>query len=216
MDGASRAEQEERGAPENEGESFTLQQARKTPAYWIALMNNALWAMIITAVFFNLLSIFSSQGITPVVAAATYTTYAATSLVTQLVLGPFANKGPLQVLLAASMAALAAGVVMLIFAATPLLAHMYAVIIGLSTGLIALVGGTLLPRYFGRKHLGKLRGTVLTAQVAGSSLGPFITGALFDLTGSFQISLWIFVGLLVPAAVASAWARQPVQPGLEG
>ena len=64
-------------------------------------------------------------------------------------------------------------------------------------------------RYFGRKHLGKLRGGVLTAQVAGSSLGPFITGVIFDLTGSYQISLWIFVGLLLPAAISSFWAVKP-------
>jgi MFS family permease len=172
--------------------------------------------MIITAIFFNLLPIFDSQGVTPIVAAATYTTFAATSLITQLTLGPVANKGPLQILLMASMATLAGGVVVLIYATTPLLAHAYAVIIGLSNGLISLVGGTLLPRYFGREHLGKLRGSVLTAQVAGSSLGPFITGLMFDLTGSFQISLWIFVGLLVPIALVSLWAVEPTQPVPEG
>jgi MFS family permease len=215
MDGLPADHKSRNQINQGEEESFTLQQARKTPAYWIGLMNTALWAMIITAIFFNLLSIFDTQGVTPMVAAATYTTYAAFSLATQLIVGPYANKGPLQILLMASMATLAGGAVVLIYATTPLIAHAYAVVIGISTGLISLVGGTLLPRYFGRKHLGKLRGTVLTAQVAGSSLGPFITGSLYDLTGSFQISLWIFVGLLVPAAVASLWARQPHYPGAE-
>jgi cyanate permease len=53
---------------------------------------------------------------------------------------------------------------------------------------------------------------VLTAQVAGSSLGPFITGLIYDLTGSFQISLWIFVAMLVPAALVSLRALQPERP----
>ena len=198
------------------GHSFTVKQARKTASYWIALFNHALWAMIITAVFFNLLSIFDSLGITPLVAATTYTTYAGASLLTQLALGPLANKGPLHILLTFSMAALAGGVAVLTFATTPLIAHSYAVLIGISTGLLSLVGGTLLPRYFGREHLGKLRGTVLTAQVAGSSLGPFITGLIFDLTGSFQISLWIFVGLLVPSALISLRATPPPQLVAEG
>ena len=96
--------------------SFTPLQARKTPAYWIALINPALWAMIITAVFFNLLSIFDSMGIAPGVAAATYTTYAIASLLTQLLLGPTANKGPLPVLLLGSMVTLAGGIAILIFA----------------------------------------------------------------------------------------------------
>lgn len=199
-----------------EGVSYTPQQARKTPAYWIALVNNAIWAMIITAVFFNLLSIFDSQGISPIVAAATYTTYAAASLVTQLLLGPVANKGPLQILLMVCMASLAGGIAVLSISSTPLIAHLYAVITGISTGLISLVGGTMLPRYFGREHLGKLRGAVLTAQVAGSSLGPFITGVIFDLTGSFQISLWIFVGLLIPSALVSLRATKPPQLVMQG
>ncbi len=189
--------------------SFDLKAARKTPAFWILLINVSLWAMIVTAIFFNLLSIFDSQGITSSVAAATYTTYAAASLITQIVAGPIADRGSLQYLLLACMSALAAGVVVLTLATSPWLAHSYAVLLGISTGLISLVGGTMFARYYGRKHLGKLRGSVITAQVASSSMGPFITGIIFDQTGSFQISLWIFFGLLIPAAVASLWAVKP-------
>jgi len=115
-------------------------------------------------------------------------------------------------MLLACMALLAAGVAVLTFSVTPVLAHSYAVLIGVSTGLISLVGGTLFARYFGQANLGKLRGGVLTAQVAGSSLGPFITGVIYDLTGSFQISLWIFVAILVPAALISLKATQPPIP----
>ena len=104
---------------------------------------------------------------------------------------------------------LAAGIAVLTVATSPMIAHGYAALIGISTGLISLVGGTMFARYFGRAHLGKLRGEVLTAQVAGSSLGPFITGLIYDLTGSFQISLWIFVGILIPAALISLKAVQP-------
>ncbi len=189
--------------------SFDLKTARKTPAFWILLINVSLWAMIVTAIFFNLLSIFDSQGISSSVAAATYTTYAAASLITQIVAGPIADRGSLQYLLLACMSALAAGVVVLTLATSPWIAHSYAVLLGISTGLISLVGGTMFARYYGRKHLGKLRGSVITAQVASSSMGPFITGIIYDQTGSFQISLWIFFGLLIPAAVASLWAVKP-------
>jgi MFS family permease len=189
--------------------SYDPKEARKTPAYWIMMINSALWAMIVTAVFFNLLPIFGSLGISDAVAAATYTTYAAASLLTQILVGPIADRGPLQVLLLICMGALAAGVAVLSLASSPWIAHSYAVLVGISTGLISLVGGTIFARYYGRAHLGILRGGVLTAQVAGSSLGPFITGLIFDLSGSYLISLWIFVGLLIPAAIFSLRATQP-------
>jgi len=189
--------------------SMDLKAARKTPAYWILLINVSLWAMVVTAIFFNLLSIFDSQGVFPSVAASTYTTYAIAALITQVIAGPIADRGSLQYLLLVCMSSLGAGVLILSLATSPWLAHSYAVLLGISTGLISLVGGTMFARYYGRKHLGKLRGSVITAQVASSSLGPFITGIIFDLTGSFQISLWIFLGLLIPAAIASLWAVKP-------
>lgn len=212
LDGGPVEKKEIPGQQGNSLYSFTVKEARKTPAYWMMMINSALWSMIVTAVFFNLLSIFDSLGISPGVAAATYTTYAAASLVTQLLLGPMADRGSLQYMLLGCMAFLAAGIAVLTFSTSPVLAHSYAVLIGISTGLISLVGGTLFARYFGQANLGKLRGGVLTAQVAGSSLGPFITGVIYDLTGSFQISLWIFVAILVPAALFSLKATQPPIP----
>jgi MFS family permease len=212
MDGGRADTQGESSLPPSREFSFSVTEARKTPAYWIMMINSSLWTMIVTAVFFNLLSIFNDLGISPGVAAATYTTYAAASLLTQLLLGSAADRGSLQFMLLGCMAFLAAGVAVLALAVSPLLAHLYAILIGISTGLISLVGGTLFARYFGKAHLGKLRGGVLTAQVAGSSLGPFITGLIFDLTGSFQISLWIFVAILVPATLFSLKATQPPAP----
>ncbi len=211
IDGMNRAQDDPILADFSADSILTIAEARKSPAYRIMLINAALWAMIVTAVFFNLLSIFDSLGITPVVAAATYTTYAAASLLVQLLLGPLANKGPLHYMLLACMAFLACGIAVLTVANTPLSAHSYAGLIGISTGLISLVGGTIFARYYGRAHLGKLRGGMLTAMVAGSSLGPFITGFIYDLTGSFQISLWIFVGLLIPAIWISLKAVPPVR-----
>ncbi len=97
-----------------------VKQARKTPAYWIMMLSSSLWAMIVTAVFFNLLSIFDGLGISPEVAAATYTTYAAAALITQLLLGSLANRGPLQYLLMACLGFLAAGIAVLTVATSPI------------------------------------------------------------------------------------------------
>jgi len=211
LDGKTEQEEVEATSLEKDENAWTAPQARKTAAYWIMVSNAALWALVITAVFFNLLSIMDSQGISPAVAAATYTTYAAASLITQLTMGPVADRGSLRVLMVLCMTFLAVGIAVLTLASSPWIAHSYAVLIGISTGLMSLLGGTLFARYYGRDSLGQLRGGMLTAQVAGSSLGPLITGLIFDLSGSFQISLWIYVGILVPAALVSLRAIKPVK-----
>lgn len=190
---------------------FSVKEARRTPAYWIMLVSASLFAMIVTAVFFNLLSIFEVQGISPRVAAATYTSFAGVSLATQLLLGRLANKGPLRYMLLACLSTLAGSLVVLSMASTPWLAHGYAALLGLSAGLFSLISGTLFARYYGRAHLGQLFGGMITAQVAASSLGPFLTGLIYDLSGSFQLALWIFAGILVPAGLISLLARPPIR-----
>lgn len=195
--------------------AFSARAARRTPAYWILLVNSSLWSLVITAVFFNLLPIMASRGIPDITAAATYTTYAVTSLLAQLLLGSLANRGSLRVLLLAGMLSLAGGVGVLALVSSAWMAHAYAVLFGVSAGLISLLGGTFIARYFGRANLGQLQGGLQTAQVAGSSLGPFLTGLIYDLSGSFQISLWIFVALLIPAGMMSLRAVPPAWQSLE-
>jgi cyanate permease len=88
----------------------------------------------------------------------------------------------------------------------------YAIFMGITQGFGGVVAGTLWARYYGREHLGKIRGSIFTAGVAGSSVGPFIMGLVYDHTGSYQSSLWIFVAVLIPIAFASLWATPPQKP----
>ena len=114
IDGAGKEDIDTRDEDSFGQRSLDLKTARKTPAYWIMMVNSALWTLVITAVFFNLLPIFNDLGISATIAAATYTTYAAASLITQLALGPLADRGPLQYLLFVSMLTFAVGVIVLL------------------------------------------------------------------------------------------------------
>jgi hypothetical protein len=58
---------------------------------------SAAFALIITAVFFNIVPIFSSQGMTDASAAATYTTIAIALATMQLLGGVLADRIPLAV-----------------------------------------------------------------------------------------------------------------------
>jgi len=189
--------------------SFTLKEAQRTPAYWIMFAYTALWAMIATAIFFNLLPYFTSMGLTETQAAATYTTLAIVSIITQLIAGTLADRAPLNWIFSLGVVCFITSIWMLVGAMSPLRAHGYAIFMGLTQGFGGVVGGTLWARYYGRKHLGRIRGSVFTAGVAGSSAGPFIMGLIYDNTGSYQLSLWIFMSLLIPVAIAALWARPP-------
>jgi len=143
-------------------------------------------------------------------AAATYTTMAVALAAAQLIGGALADRFRLNWLASLCMVFIAAGVWMLSQADSIPLAQLYAVLIGISQGLFGAVNNTVWVRYYGRAHLGRIRGSVTLAMVAGSSIGPFIMGATYDLFGSYQVSLILFIALLLPLAIAALWATPPV------
>lgn len=189
--------------------SFDLKAAQRTRAYWIMMATQTLFAMIATAIFFNLLPLFTSKGLTTSQAAATYTTLAIATAITQLIAGALADRAPLNWLLSLSLFSLIGSISIILFSTPIWLGTAYAILMGMTQGFGGVVGGTLWARYYGREHLGKIRGSIFTAGVAGSSVGPFIMGLIYDNTGSYQISLWLFIALLIPVAIAALWATPP-------
>lgn len=189
--------------------SFSLREAMHTRAYWILLAVSAAFALIITAVFFNIVPIFTDHGLTDANAAATYTTVAIALAITQLLGGVLADRFQLNWLAALCIISIAVGLSMLNGAETVMVAQLYALFIGIGQGLFGAVTNTVWVRYFGRTHLGSIRGSVTMAMVAGSSAGPFIMGVTYDLFGSYEFSLNLFTALLVPLAIAAFWATPP-------
>ena len=186
-----------------------LKMAQHTPAYWIMFVLTVLWAMSVTGVFFNIIPLFTTQGLTETQATATYTTLAITTVLTQLLAGFLADRFQLKWLISVGVSFLIGALVILTNLSSPWMGQAYALLLGACQGVLGIVGGTLWARYFGRTHLGKIRGSIFAATVAGSSTGPFIMGLVYDQYNSYTISLWLFVGLLLPLVVAAFWVREP-------
>ncbi len=73
----------------------------------------------------------------------------------------------------------------------------FAVLFGLSTGGSVPIESNILVDLFGIKSHGSILGTITFGFACGGALGPFLTGFLFDLTGSYGL------GFLVCAIMAS-------------
>ena len=65
--------------------------------------------------------------------------------------------------------------------------------------------------YFGRAHLGSIRGLATTAMVTSSAIGPLPFGVLSDLMGSHEIALLALVILPGVSVIASLCAVPPVR-----
>jgi MFS transporter, OFA family, oxalate/formate antiporter len=87
------------------------------------------------------------------------------------------------------------------------------VLMGVSQGLYFGASHPLWARYFGRLHLDKIRGALMTINVAASSIGPLFAGLTRDAVGTFDPALLAFAVLPWPLAIASLWAVPPTRHG---
>ncbi len=190
-------------------DSLTLTEAWQTRSYWIGLVIGSMWGMIATAVFFNIVPLFEWQGLTAGQAAATFTTFAISMAIVQLLGGMLADRLPLNLLMSASVAGLLVGILVLWNVDSMWIGHVYAFLFGASQGLLIAVNNTFWPRYFGRAHLGQIRSSVWTATVAGCSFGPFAMGLSIDYLDSYNPSLALFAALLSVGTIAALFAIPP-------
>jgi len=64
------------------------------------------------------------------------------------------------------------------------------------------VMGAISAEIFAGKHYGSIFGTVMLSAILGGAMGPWVAGALHDLTGSYAPAFWISIGLNVMSAIA--------------
>jgi len=211
---AGRAEPAAPGVSETDGSvktarDLTVGQAVRTRSFWIVTSSVGLWAMLATAVLFNILPLFEQRGLSEADAARLFTVFALTLAPTQLIGGVLADRLPLNGLISAGVAALAAAMAILWRVQSPEMVNAAAVAMGLGQGLLLSSSGPLWPRYYGRSHLGQLRGLITTLMVGASSVGPFILGLCQDLLGSYDAAMTLFAVLPLPLIVLAWFATPP-------
>ena len=73
--------------------------------------------------------------------------------------------------------------------------------LGVSGGCIGTLSTVVLPRFFGRKHLGAISGVQMMAIVIASALGPSLLATSKSVTGSYSTGLYACC-LFAPVVVA--------------
>ena len=77
----------------------------------------------------------------------------------------------------------------------------------LGYGLTSIMGAVVMEIFQG-KHYGSIFGTIMIAALAGGAAGPWVTGVLHDLSGSYTVAFAIGIGVSVLSAIA-IWQASP-------
>lgn len=187
----------------------TLREAMAHRSYWILMIGMVVWAMTGTGIVFYAIPIYEQFGIPAASSKLLFMTLSFCMLMAQTLGGVLADKLPMHRLLATGFGLLALGAFVIPSTQSTLQVHLFAALFGSGQGLAIASNSTMWVRYYGRKHLGAIRGSVWCATVASSGCGPFILGLFADSLGSFTPGIWLFVGLLSCLGPLSAFATQP-------
>ena len=85
----------------------------------------------------------------------------------------------------------------------------YGFLIGLSGGLLMTTYTVIWPNYFGRKHLGSIRGIVTVGSVGSAALGPLPFGFIYDVFENYTSAVSIFLALPIACGLAALIAVPP-------
>ena len=193
----------------NRETNYSLSEAMGSRAFWLLLLAGASQPLISTALIFNNESFISSKGLDTAVAASIFVPMAPMMLVGSFVSGFLLDKYPSRYLLATGPVLIAAAMFWTFLMTAPWHALVYGGMLGFAGGIFVTTNAVIWPNYFGRRHLGSIRGVAATASVAFAALGPVPFAFLHDLSGDYLVPVQVFLILPVLSAVAALAAVPP-------
>jgi len=189
--------------------SWTRAEAVRTPAFWTAAAGLAASAMLGTGLYFHVVSIFASQGLSADLAAVTYLPISLTSAGVRLASGYLADRVPVRFVLAAGLVALSGALGLAQVIGGLAAAVIYGVAMGLSSGMMGTVASVIWADYYGRRHLGSISGLATTVSRVSSALGPLPLAVAYDLSGSYDGALTIEMMIPLALAAITVFVRRP-------
>ena len=190
-------------------EDWTLAEARRTGVFWLFAVSLAALTMIMAGLVFHQSSLFAERGLARETAIHAFQVSALGSIVGNLATGQLLDKISARLLLAAMAVLLAAAMLMVLVMITPWQAVAYAALMGLATGSYRVMDSTVWAKYFGRLHLGKIRGATMIGTLGGTAFGAYPLGLSYDVTGSYAPALLSLLVLPLGITLAALFVQRP-------
>ena len=196
--------------PDPDGEvSFTLAEAKRTPAFWLLTLATMTVIFAQTAVNVHAVPSVEDRGVSQAFSGAFVFIIMGTAAVSAYGWGALMDKMHVRWATAIATVFSAVAMVVLIFADNILMASVFGVLFGLGTGGWTISQTLLFANYFGRRHLGAIRGLSQLLAAPLSSFGAVLAGLLQTFTNSYTLAFLIFLGALVIVVLSLLLATPP-------
>lgn len=169
--------------------SFTRGEAIRTGVFWLLCAAGFLTNAIGTALLLNHFSIMNAAGVPYVDALQILTLLAAIQAIATLSTGALLDHYEARHLVPLSMVMLAAASALPAFGSGVAVSWLYALSLGGAYGSQQAINAAGYAQYFGRDHLGAIRGASFLFGTGGAAFGPLPFAASVEWTGSYAAVL---------------------------
>jgi MFS family permease len=194
-------------------ENWTLAEARQTSLFWLFTAGITVLTMILAGLVFHQTSLFEARGLSRAVAVNAFYVIAIFSVIGNLATGWLLDHTSPRWVLAGSLFLLAANMVMILVMHTPQEAFIFGALNGITGGAFRVLDAVVWAKYFGRLHLGSIRGAVMIGVVGGTALGPYPLGLSLDYLGSYTPVMLGLLVLPIGIGLAALLIKRPVKRG---
>ena len=205
-DGGTLATEEHHISYEPEVISWPLIQSLKSRTFWIFSLIQALGICGLVPVLFHEIAYIQDKGFQTEYATIGAWTLALSALISKLPFGFLSERMDVRKVLALCLIPAGISTFLIIPATSLFTLLLWGIIHGFFMGGFPTIMGVALPTYFGRQHMGSIRGVISPIIIVVSSFSPLLGGILWNDDSSYKSAFVLFgttwiIGGLLPLAL---------------
>lgn len=189
--------------------SWTLQEALRDKSLWLLTGALTVVGLCVSSVVIHEYSYITDRGFSKPIAASVLSTHATMASVGRLLWGFIVERIKVRYAMAAVYILCGTSLVLLVTADFAALLFVFAVVYGLSIGGYSVTTAVAFANYYGRDHIGLIRG-VLSPLITGSvASGPVLIAWGYDIQGTYDSGFLAMMALFGVAGALALLAKPP-------
>lgn len=189
--------------------SFTRRQALRSSSFWMICIALSLSIIGLPGLQAQWVPYLTELDFTPEVAASALLVFGLFSVAARFVWGYLSARHDIRNLMVIQALLAALGILFLLSVQNTVMMYAWAMYHGLTLAVFFQLQALLVVTYFGRRHIGAIRGVMFPFITLGSATGPLLLGALRDWQGSYLVAFLLVMVTWIMAAAIVFMTRPP-------
>ncbi len=190
--------------PELATKGFSLRGALRTKQFWMVLIIFFCHGFRLFAIIIHIVPHAIDLGIAPASAANILATHGGLSIVGMVVMGSVADRIGNKQACIIGFALTAAALFWLVPATEAWKLYLFAGAFGFGQAGSSVTQSPIVAELFGLRSIGLTLGIVSLAFTIGGAVGPFLTGYIFDISGSYQVAFLVSAAISIIGLILTA------------